>query len=84
MKGILSEALNARKFSRSAHESLAEVTMKKKTTITSEKHEVWKIRRGDDCDSPGFEDVAIDVDQPDKPANIPQLPEPNETHIDEV
>jgi len=82
MKCILGEAFNARKFSRSAHEPF-EVTMKKKTTITSEKHEVWKIRRGDDDESPAFEDVAIDVDQRDTPANIPQLPEPNETHIDE-
>ncbi len=57
--------------------------MKKKTTITSEKHEVWKIRRGDEYDSPAPEDVAIDVDQPDKPVIVPQLPELNPTHTNE-
>lgn len=60
-----------------------EIKMKKKTTITSEKHEVWRIRQADANDSPLSEDVAIDVDQPHISPTVPALPDPNETRTDE-
>ena len=59
------------------------VRMKKKTTITSEKHEVWRIRQGDASDSPVPDDVTIDVDQPETPSIVPALPTPNINHTDE-
>ena len=48
MKRILGEPRDTRKFSpiSLAHESF-ELKMKKKTTITSEKYEVWRISQGD-------------------------------------
>lgn len=83
MKRILGEPRDTRKFSpiSLAHESF-ELKMKKKTTITSEKYEVWRISQGDANEPSISEDVAIDVDPSDKPVIIPQNSEP-ETHTDQ-
>lgn len=84
MERILGEPRDTRKFSpiSLARESFG-LKMKKKTTITTEKHEIWEIRRGDVADSPMTDDVSTNVDQPNDLVIVPPLPKTNDTHIDE-